>query len=41
MDGRQRTLAPWSCRFDAGCDPSQKTWLAIERAGFAHVELDF
>jgi hypothetical protein len=41
MDGRQRALAPWSPRFDAGCDPSRETWLAIERAGFAHVELDF
>jgi SAM-dependent methyltransferase len=37
----QRALAPWSRRFDAGCDPSRETWLAIERAGFAHVELEW
>jgi len=35
----QHALATWSRRFDAGCDPSRETWLAIERAGFADVEL--
>ena len=37
----QRALAPWSRRFDAGCYPSRETWLAIERASFAHVELEW
>jgi len=37
----QHALAPWCRRFDAGCDPSRETWLAIERAGFTHVELEW
>ena len=37
----QRALAPWCRRFDAGCDPSRETWRAIERAGFADVELEW
>jgi ubiquinone/menaquinone biosynthesis C-methylase UbiE len=37
----QRAVAPLSRRFDLGCDPSRETWHAIERAGFAHVELEW
>ena len=37
----QHALAPWCRRFDAGCDPSRETWLAIERAGFTHVDLEW
>jgi ubiquinone/menaquinone biosynthesis C-methylase UbiE len=35
----QRGMTPLCRRFDAGCDPSRETWRAIERAGFARVEL--
>lgn len=35
----QRTAAPLTRRFDAGCDPSRETWKAIEAAGFSDVDL--
>lgn len=35
----QRLAAPLSRRFDAGCDPSRRTWLAIQDAGFRRVDL--
>jgi SAM-dependent methyltransferase len=35
----QRAWAPLSRRFDAGCDPSRETWVAIERAGFSSVDI--
>lgn len=35
----QRCWAPFSRRFDAGCDPTRETWRAIQAAGFADVRL--
>lgn len=35
----QRCCAPFSRRFDAGCDPTRESWRAIEAAGFADVRL--
>jgi SAM-dependent methyltransferase len=35
----QRAWAPYSRRFDAGCDPTRETWRPIAGAGFQDVEL--
>jgi ubiquinone/menaquinone biosynthesis C-methylase UbiE len=35
----QRLAAPFTRRFDGGCDPTRQTWRAIEAAGFAGVDL--
>lgn len=35
----QRLVAPLTRRFDGGCDPSRRTWRAIEAAGFADLDL--
>jgi ubiquinone/menaquinone biosynthesis C-methylase UbiE len=33
--------APFSRRFDCGCDPTRETWRAIEDAGFARVDFQW
>lgn len=35
----QRLIAPFSRRFDGGCDPSRRTWTSIERAPFRAVDM--
>lgn len=35
----QRFIAPFSRRFDHGCDPARATWRDIEEAGFAKLDL--
>lgn len=37
----QRAWASLAWRFDDGCRTGRQTWRAIERAGFASVELDW
>lgn len=37
----QRVWAALAWRFDDGCRTGRQTWRAIERAGFASVELDW
>ncbi|GIH04683.1 hypothetical protein Rhe02_27500 [Rhizocola hellebori] len=35
----QRAWAPFSRRFDGGCDPTRQTWRSINEAGFAQVDM--
>jgi ubiquinone/menaquinone biosynthesis C-methylase UbiE len=35
----QRAWAPYSRRFDAGCDPTRETWRPIAGAGFEDVDM--
>jgi ubiquinone/menaquinone biosynthesis C-methylase UbiE len=37
----QRAWAPYSRRFDAGCDPTRETWRPIEAAGFQHLDMQW
>lgn len=37
----QRFWAPYSRRFDAGCDPTRDTWRTIQDAGFRDVDLNW